>query len=96
MARSTAFEEEIETVRKPVNSITIQKARSYKVAIKTRDNKEEWAYNGLRFPSQTSAERYGHDLDKRWSLMIAYEVQQSDEPSNANYPVPSDRYDVQR
>lgn len=94
--RGTAFDEEVEaTARKSVKS-TKQTAKSFKVAVKTKTDRDGWAYNGLRFPSEASAGRYAKDLETRWSLVITTDIQVCDEPPNANYPVPSDRYLVDR
>lgn len=92
MARSTVAPEELELM--PPRKMRAR-ARSYKVAVKTITS-DEWAYNELRFPSRGAGERYALDLQKSWLIVTGIDVQESDDPSNANYPVPSERYDVPR
>lgn len=52
--------------------------------------------NGLRFADVMDADRYGADLALRWPAVTRHDVIPSDDPPNCTYPVPSDRYPVNR
>lgn len=71
-------------------------ARSFKVGVKTKSGEDNWIYNGLRFGFREHAERYAKDLQRRWADMGHYLVVASNESPNCIYPVPSDRYLVNR
>lgn len=69
---------------------------SYKVAVKTRNHSHEWVYNGLRFNFFEHAQAYAEHLRTRWPDIVQTGVHHCDEQPNAMYPMPSDRYPVQR
>ncbi len=68
---------------------------SFKVGIKTREDRE-WVFNGLRFLREADAKAYAANLLMRWTAVTDVTVVQSTDASNAEYPVPSDRYRVTR
>lgn len=68
---------------------------SYKVGVKTKHDKR-FVFNGLRFADPKSAGAYGDDLYRRWSSVVEMTVEESDDPPNATFPVPSDRFGVSR
>ena len=68
---------------------------SYMISVKTKKEKN-WVRNGLRFGVVEHAHEYATDLIRRWGDVTATHVEMSDDPANATYPVPSDRYPVQR
>jgi len=73
------------------------KQLSFKVGIRTREmTGESWAFNGLRFASREHAERYAQDLFQRWDQVKSCTIEECDDEPNATYPVPSDRYKVER
>lgn len=65
---------------------------SYRVAVKTRADKTKWVYNQLRFARALDAAHYGAGLKRRWPDVVEVDIQPTNEPPNATYPVPSDRY----
>lgn len=76
---------------------TIQtRPNSYKVGVKTKSAKEMWTFNALRFGEQTDAIAYAGALHLRWSDVLDYMIADSDDTPNCTYPVPSDRYPVNR
>jgi hypothetical protein len=80
-------EEEVETARK----------MSFKVGIITRQMTDgSWAFNALRFSRREDAERYSQDLFSRWNQVKSCTIEECDDDPNATYPVPSDRYEVER
>lgn len=54
---------------------------SYKIACKTRSD-SEWAYNSVRFATETEAKDYGADLYSRWLGLDSYEIHPSDDAVN--------------
>lgn len=86
------------TLDEPQQPLAVKPAQSYKVGVKTKHNPEAWAFNGLRFmtPGVGGAQGYASSLMRRWPALIATTVEESDEAPNATYPVPSDRYPVNR
>lgn len=73
-----------------------ERPNSYMVGVKTKTNKTIWAYNGLRFAEGVDALAYSRSLLTRWPDLVAYRIVDSDDPPNCTYPVPSDRYPVER
>jgi hypothetical protein len=70
---------------------------AFKVGITTKKmTAGSWAFNALRFASREDAERYAQDLFGRWQQIKSCTIEECDEEPNAKYPVPSDRYDVER
>jgi hypothetical protein len=69
---------------------------SYRVGIKTKHNHEAWVYNQLRFSSIGDARRYGKALKLRWPEVTEFIVEDSVQLPNTEFPVPSDRYAVER
>lgn len=69
---------------------------SYKVGVKTKQHAHEWAYNALRFTFQEHAVEYARQLCLRWPEVQQTAVHGCDDTANAIYPVPSDRYPVER
>ena len=64
---------------------------SYMVGIKTSFD-EEWVWNGLRFKLYADAHAYAVGLKLRWTQVKEYFVAGCDDPPNATFPVPNDRY----
>ena len=52
---------------------------SYKAMVKTPGD-QDWVGNALRFETFEEAEAYGKDLARRWTLVVAMEVQESNDP----------------
>ena len=70
---------------------------SFKIGIKTKKTTDtSWAFNGLRFATREDAERYSQDLFRRWNQIRSCTIEECDDTPNAVYPVPSDRYAVER
>jgi hypothetical protein len=63
---------------------------SYKAMVKTPGDKD-WVCNALRFATYEEAEAYGIDLARRWTLVIARETQESDDPVTEDHPYPNSR-----
>ena len=55
-------------------------ANSYIAEVRTGG--DDWAGNGLRFPTEASALAHGHDLQSRWTLVTAVRVATSDDAPN--------------
>lgn len=71
------------------------KPKSFVVAVKVKTS-HEWVHNGLRFDTDEEAASYARDLTLRWGAMVDYKIDPSDDLPNCTYPVPSDRYLVNR
>jgi hypothetical protein len=69
--------------------------RSYKVGVVVTGEKSV-IYNGLRFKTSEEADNYARDLQTRWRAVLEYEVAHSFDTPNARYPVPSDRFQIDR
>jgi hypothetical protein len=54
--------------------------RSYQVNVYVD---KEWVSNGLRFATETEAERYAADLSARWIKVESYDLQPSPDEPNA-------------
>ena len=70
---------------------------SFKVGIITKKmTAGSWAFNALRFASREDSEPYSQALFGRWDRIKSCTIEESDDKPNATYPVPSDRYKVER
>lgn len=69
--------------------------KSFAVDVKTKRG-SGWATNQLRFYTPDDAQNYADWLTKRWTDVAYANVRATEEPPNAIYPVPSDRYGVPR
>ncbi len=67
----------------------------FKVGVKVKAD-SEWVFNALRFAVWGDADAYARDLLHRWVAIVEVCVQESDDHPNATFPVPSDRYLVNR
>jgi hypothetical protein len=56
-------------------------AKSYKVAVKTANDKD-WVSNGVRFATEADAKEWGEGLFMRWTAVTEWEVQETDEEPN--------------
>lgn len=74
---------------------TMFRAVSFQVSIRLKGQKT-WAHNGLRFADAADANAYGVALKARWPVVEACQVEPTEGPANCTYPVPSDRYPVDR
>jgi hypothetical protein len=45
----------------------------------------EWAGNGVRFATREEAEASARDLSYRWTLVLDYRVDESDDPVNCEW-----------
>jgi len=63
---------------------------SFKAMVKTPGDRD-WVCNVLRFATFEEAETYGKDLANRWTLVIARETHESDDPVTENHPYPNSR-----
>lgn len=70
--------------------------KSYSVAIRVKSEPMKYSTNGLRFDTHGNAVIYAADLRTRWLEVIGWTIATSSDPPNCTYPVPSDRYQVQR
>lgn len=62
---------------------------SYAVYVKLPN--EEPATNAVRFATAEEADRAGAELLSRWFVPTGYEVRESDDPVNYEYPEGGDR-----
>lgn len=70
---------------------------SYKVGVISKSsNNDVVVHNGLRFLSEKDAEMYAAYLKLRWSDVKDTVVTACFEKPNSSFPVPSDRYTVER
>lgn len=63
---------------------------SFKAMVKTPGDRD-WVCNALRFATFAEAEAYGVDLERRWTLVIARETQESTDPVTEDHPYPNAR-----
>lgn len=54
---------------------------SYAVEV-IADNSGKWVGNGVRFPTEAAAKRYGEDLFLRWTLVREWRVVEFTDPVN--------------
>jgi hypothetical protein len=70
--------------------------KSYTVAIRVKREPMKYVTNGLRFDTHGNAVIYAADLRTRWRDVVGWTIAISSDPPNCTYPVPNDRYQVQR
>jgi hypothetical protein len=69
---------------------------SFRVGVKAKNGPTHMVYNGLRFSDWDAATSYSHTLRTRWRDVEDVRVEKSTDAPNCSYPVPSDRYPVNR
>lgn len=69
--------------------------RSYSVVVRT-ERKMLWEKNELRFCTRFDAEQYALDLKMRWRQVVEYRVQVRNESPNTIFPVPNQRYIIEK
>lgn len=76
--------------------LLLSTASSFQVGVRVKSDRNNWVYNGLRFQTTDEAAMYAKALVMRWGDAVDYTVEPSTDLPNCTYPVPSDRYPVQR
>lgn len=56
--------------------------KSFKVGVRVLGEEHHLSYNALRFATAEEAESYAKDLFSRWTMMVGYEIEPSDDPVN--------------
>ncbi len=60
-----------------------ESTRSYRVTVQTASCRpDSWSGNGLRFRTADEAADYGRDLAARWTAVVRFRVEPSDEAPN--------------
>lgn len=55
---------------------------SWKPAVKTIGNGDNWSYNALCFATKDEALASAKDLANRWTLVVEYDAHESTDPVN--------------